>query len=96
MLPSCTSLFSSGQLSDQDLVVCCVLYIFVFDQTRRFYFVLCVRNITLIDASKKVSVDVNAEKTKYMLLFRQQNSGQSHNINIGNMYFENVAQFIYS
>jgi hypothetical protein len=32
---------------------------------------------TLIDASKEVVLDVNAEKTKYMLLSRHQNAGQS-------------------
>jgi hypothetical protein len=31
---------------------------------------------TLIDASKEVSLEVNAEKTKRMLLSRHQNAGQ--------------------
>jgi hypothetical protein len=30
---------------------------------------------TLIDASKEVGLEVNAEKTKYLLLFRHQNAG---------------------
>jgi hypothetical protein len=30
---------------------------------------------TLIDASKKVGLEVNTEKTKYMLLFRHQTAG---------------------
>jgi hypothetical protein len=52
---------------------------------------------TLTDASKKVGLDVNAEKTKYtrMLLSRNQNAGQNHNINIGDRSFDNVAQFKY-
>jgi hypothetical protein len=33
---------------------------------------------TLIDASKEVGLEVNAEKSKYMLLSRHQNSGQNH------------------
>jgi hypothetical protein len=37
---------------------------------------------TLIDACKEVSLEVNAEKTKYMLLSRHQNAGQNHNMNI--------------
>jgi hypothetical protein len=37
---------------------------------------------TLIDASKEVGLEVNTEKTKYMLLSRHQNAGQSHNIKI--------------
>jgi hypothetical protein len=40
----------------------------------------------LIDASKEVGLEVNAEKTKHMLLSRHQNAGQNHNIKIGNMF----------
>jgi hypothetical protein len=36
---------------------------------------------TLIDAGKEVGLEVNTEKTKYMLLSRQQNGGQIHDIN---------------
>jgi hypothetical protein len=32
------------------------------------------------DASKEVGVEVNTEKTKYMLMFHYQNIGQIHNI----------------
>jgi hypothetical protein len=45
---------------------------------------------TLIDASKEVGLEVNAEKTKYMFMSRHQNAGQNHNIKIRS--FENVAQ----
>jgi hypothetical protein len=37
---------------------------------------------TSIDASKEVGLDVNTEKTKYMLLSRHQNVGQNHDIKI--------------
>jgi hypothetical protein len=40
-------------------------------------------------------MEVNTEKTKYMLLSRHQNAGQNQDINIGNRCFENVAQFRY-
>jgi hypothetical protein len=50
---------------------------------------------TSIDASKEVGLEVNAEKTKYMLLSRHQNAGQIHDIKIANRCFENVAQFKY-
>jgi hypothetical protein len=36
---------------------------------------------TLTDASKEVGLEINAEKTKYMLLFRHQNVGQNRDIN---------------
>jgi hypothetical protein len=39
---------------------------------------------TLIGASKEVGLEINVEKTKYMLLFRHQNVGQNRNIKIAN------------
>jgi hypothetical protein len=33
---------------------------------------------TLIDASKEVGLEVDTEKSKYMLLSRHQNAGQNH------------------
>jgi hypothetical protein len=39
---------------------------------------------TLIDASKQVGLEINAEKTKYMLLSRYQNVGQNRDIKIAN------------
>jgi hypothetical protein len=42
---------------------------------------------TLIDASNEVGLEVNAEKTKYMLLSRHQNAGQNQDIKISNRWF---------
>jgi hypothetical protein len=39
---------------------------------------------TLIDASKEDGVEVGVEKTKYMLVSRDQNAGQNREIKIGN------------
>jgi ribosomal protein S2 len=50
---------------------------------------------TLIDASKEVGLEVNTEKTKYILLSRHQNAGQNHDVKIADTCFENVAQFRY-
>jgi hypothetical protein len=48
---------------------------------------------TLTDASKDVSLEVNAEKTKHMLLSHHQNAEQNHDIKVANRSIENVAQF---
>jgi hypothetical protein len=40
---------------------------------------------TLVDAGKEVGLEVNTEKTKYMLLSRHQNVGQNHDMKIGNI-----------
>jgi hypothetical protein len=50
---------------------------------------------TLTDTSKEVSLEVNAEKIKYILLSHHQNVGQNNNIMIANRSFENSAQFKY-
>jgi hypothetical protein len=42
-----------------------------------------------------VSLEINAEKTKYMIMSRHPNSGQNRNIRIANESFENVAKFKY-
>jgi hypothetical protein len=50
---------------------------------------------TLIEASKEVGLEVNIEKTKYMLVSRDQNAGQNQDIKLGNRSFENVLQLKY-
>jgi hypothetical protein len=50
---------------------------------------------TLIDASNEVGLEINVEKTKYMLLSRHQNVGQNRDIKIANRSIENVPQFKY-
>jgi hypothetical protein len=47
---------------------------------------------TLIDASKEVGLELNVEKTKYILLSCHQNAGQNRGIKITNRLFENVAK----
>jgi hypothetical protein len=51
--------------------------------------------LILLEASKEVGLEVNVQKTKYMLLSRRQNIGQNHGIKIADRCFENVAQFKY-
>jgi hypothetical protein len=42
-----------------------------------------------------VGLEINVEKTKYMLLSHQQDIGQNQNIKIANRSFENVSQLKY-
>jgi hypothetical protein len=49
---------------------------------------------TLLEASRVIGLEINAEKTKYMIIFRLANSRQKHNI-IPNKSFENVAIYKY-
>ena len=46
-------------------------------------------------ASKENRLEVNADKTKYMVISRDQNSGRSHNIKIDNSSFDRVEEFKY-
>jgi len=48
-----------------------------------------------IVSSKEKGLEVNADKTKYMIISRDQNAGQSQNINIDNSTFERVEEFKY-
>jgi hypothetical protein len=49
----------------------------------------------LIDASKEIGLEMNAEKTKKILMSPHQNAGQNHNIKIGDRSFQNGAQLKY-
>ena len=48
-----------------------------------------------IKASKDIGIEVNSDKTKYMITSRQQNIVQYQNIVIENLSFENVEKFKY-
>ena len=39
-------------------------------------------------ASQKIGLDINADKTKYMVMSQDQNAGQSHNMKIDNIWSE--------
>jgi hypothetical protein len=48
---------------------------------------------TLLEASRDTGLEINAEKTKYMIMSRHPYSGQNQNIRIANESFENMATF---
>jgi hypothetical protein len=47
----------------------------------------------LVVATKEIGLEVNAEKTKYMVMSRNQNAGQNHNIKLDDKSYERVEQF---
>jgi hypothetical protein len=47
---------------------------------------------TLTNASREIGLEINAEKTKYMLLPRHQNVGLNHDTKTATRCFANVAQ----
>jgi hypothetical protein len=48
---------------------------------------------TLLEASRNIGLEINAEKTRRVIMSRHQNSGQNQNIKTANESFENVAKF---
>jgi hypothetical protein len=50
---------------------------------------------TLLEVSRDVDLEINAEKTKYMITSRHPNTGQNQNMRMANESFENVAEFKY-
>jgi len=49
----------------------------------------------LVVASKEMGLVVNADKTKYMVMSRDQNAGRSHILRTDNSSFERVGEFRY-
>ena len=49
----------------------------------------------LVVSTKETGLEVNADKTKYMVMSRDKNAGQSHSMNTDNtsISFESVEEF---
>jgi len=50
---------------------------------------------TLVAASREIGLEVSADKTKYMVMSRDQNAGRIHSVRIDNSTFERVEEFKY-
>ena len=49
----------------------------------------------LLVSSKESALEVNVDKTKYMVMSGEQNAGRSHSIKTDNRFFERVEEFKY-
>ena len=49
----------------------------------------------LVAATGEIGLEVSADKTKYMVMYRDQNAGQNHSVRIDNSTFERVEEFKY-
>jgi len=50
---------------------------------------------SLVAATREIGLEVSAEKTKYMVVSRDQNAGRIHSVRIHNSIFERVEEFKY-
>jgi hypothetical protein len=50
---------------------------------------------TLVVAIKEIGLEVNVDKTKYMVMTRDQNAGGSHRLKTDNRSFKRVEEFKY-
>jgi hypothetical protein len=57
--------------------------------------VILKKTEALVAARKEIGLDVNANKTNYMAMYRDKNAGRNHNTKIDNSYFERVELFKY-
>jgi hypothetical protein len=49
----------------------------------------------LVVATKEIGLEVNADKTKYMVMSRDRNAGRGHGVKIDNSSFERIKEFKY-
>ena len=49
----------------------------------------------LLVATREIGLEVNADKTKYMVMSRDRHAGWGHSVNIDNSSIEKVEEFKY-
>jgi hypothetical protein len=47
----------------------------------------------LVAATREIGLEVSADKTKYMVMSRDQNAGRNHSVRMDNSIFERVEEF---
>ena len=63
--------------------------------SREEFLLLFIPCVYLPVTRKQTGLEVNADKTKYMVMSRDQNAGPSHNMRIDNRTLERVEEFKY-
>ena len=49
---------------------------------------------TLVAAIREIGLEVNADKTKYMVMSREQNAGRMHSVRTDNSTFDRVEEYL--
>ena len=50
---------------------------------------------SLVVATREIGLEVSADKTKYMIMSRDQNAGRNHSVRTDNSTFHRVEEFKY-
>jgi hypothetical protein len=58
-------------------------------------YIIWRKNEASVVGRKEIGLEINADKSKYMVISRDQNAGRSHNIKSDNSSFERVKQLKY-
>ena len=58
-------------------------------------YILKEKRRNLLVANMETGIEVNADKTKYIVMYRDQNASRSRNIKIDNISFEMMEEFKY-
>ena len=49
----------------------------------------------LVTANREIGLEISADKTKNMVMSRDQNAGRNYSVRVNNSTFERVEEFIY-
>jgi len=83
------------QVNQDDLKLHCTYQLLVYAGDVNMLGVHTVKKNTeaLVVTGKEIGLELNTDKTKYMVMPRDQNAGRSHNIKNDNSSFERVEEF---
>ena len=72
------------------------LWIFKIYALKKFrIYIRIIEAEVLVAATREIGLEVSADKTKYMVMSRDQNAGRIHSVRNDNITFERVEEFKY-